>query len=155
MQSIKYIQVIILSSIAIWTVWSCKDTGTRPDQKEFILPEEGVTFVDHIQPMFEAKCGFESGCHSPSDTDNRLLYVELTNRDGLINHEIRTGQKLVNLVVHKSNPDIAPLYLILLEGYPTPFDDKMPPVFSNIQPLNENQLQGVLQWIREGAPNSD
>ncbi len=131
---------------------SCSDSGTRPDEIEFVLPDSNLHYVEHIQDMFIAKCGFESGCHSAPDIDaNGLTYGELTNSNALINHTIINGEKLVNLSIHEKNPHLSPLYLILVEGYPQQYYDQMPPPKLNRTPLNENQLNGVLQWIREGA----
>ncbi len=133
--------------------FSCTDKGTHPEDKEFVLPDKNVSFIEHIQPMFEAKCGFDAGCHSPTDTEQRFLYVELINRNGVIDHILTsTGEKLVNLPTDPKNPESAPLYLILKEGYPRVVDDMMPPPWLNREPLNENQLNGIKQWIKEGAP---
>lgn len=147
----KFFYITIILSVLI-TI-SCSDKGTHPEDKEFVLPEENVSFIEDIQPMFEAKCGFDAGCHSPTDTEQRFLYVELINRNGVIDHILTsTGEKLVNLATDPKNPQTAPLYLILKEGYPEVVEDMMPPPWRNRAPLNENQLNGIKQWIKEGAP---
>lgn len=147
------VAVFFLIIIPLGMMLSCQDTGTRPDEVQFVLPDSNVHFIEDIQPMFEAKCSFESGCHSPEDTGNPPLYVEIINRNGIINYRLTsTGEQLINLAIHKDNPQLAPLYLILKEGYPDPVEDQMPPLLLGREPLNENQLNGILQWIREGAP---
>jgi hypothetical protein len=139
--------------IAAIFITACSDSGTRPDELEFVLPESDLHYIEDIQDMFIAKCGFESGCHSAADIDNGLMYVHLTNRNALINYSLSANSvKLVNLNIHRQNPQLAPLYLILKEGYPIVGDNKMPPPYLNRAPLNDNQLKGILQWIREGAP---
>ena len=135
---------------AIFIVFACKDSGTRPDEKEFVLPDTNVSFIQHVQPMLEAKCGFEGGCHSPQDVTSPLLYIELINRVELTNHiHSQTGKKLVDIPFDQANPQLAPLYLILKEGYPQAPQDRMPPYPRTV--LNKNQLDGILVWIKEGA----
>lgn len=130
----------------------CSDEGTNPNDKKFVFPDSNVSFYEHIEPMFNARCGLESGCHSITDTQNPLLYNDLVIRDALIYHLLSsTGEQLVDLSVHESNPHLAPLYLILIEGYPETFVNQMPPPTLK-EPLNNNQLNGIRQWISEGAP---
>jgi len=117
---------------------------------DFVLPESNISFNEHILEMFITKCGTESGCHSPGNTDAHFPYVELINRNGVINHTLfKTGEKLVSLNIHQSAPQEAPLYLILLEGY-APAEVLLMPL--NRTPLNQNQLNGIKQWIMEEAP---
>ena len=152
MRIIKYLRFLIFLGIISGFLYmlSCSE-GTNPIDKKFVLPDSGLSFYDDIEPLFNARCGLESGCHSPTD-DNPLLYSELTNRIALIYHQLSsTSQQLVDLEVDPSNPQNSILYLILYEGYPTPYDDQMPPPALR-EPLNKNQLNGIAQWIREGAP---
>ncbi len=141
---------VMLSMMAVFSVFQCSDSGTSPDDLEFVFPDSNISFIEHVEPMFEVKCGTESGCHSPGNTEIRFTYAELISRIGVINHRLPTGEVLVDLSIHQKNPDLAPLYLILLEGYPNP-EDRMPPL--NRTPLNDNQLNGIRQWIKEGAPD--
>lgn len=138
-----------LISIAIFSMLYCCASGTAPDEMDFVFPDSNISFIEHVQPMFEVKCGIESGCHSPGNTNIRFTYSKLISRIGVINHSLPNGEQLVNLAIHQKNPELAPLYLILLEGYPES-DDRMPPF--NRVPLNDNQLNGIRQWIKEGAP---
>jgi len=140
---------VLLLLTAVFSILRCSDSGTSPDDMQFVFPDSNISFVDHIQPMFEVKCGTESGCHSPGNTNIRFTYSELISRIGVINHRLPSGEVLVNLAIHQKHPDLAPLYLILLEGYPNQ-DNHMPPL--NRPALNDNQLNGIRQWIKEGAP---
>ena len=144
----KITGIIILALLGLMAA-ACSDSGTPPDELDFVFPDKNISFIEHVQPMFEAKCGVESGCHSPGNTEIRFSYSELVSRIGVINHRLPTGEVLVDLALHQQNPKLAPLYLILLEGYPTS-DDRMPPLGRT--PLNDNQLNGIKQWIKEGAP---
>ena len=80
-----------------------------------------------------------------------LPLAVLVNKIALMNHQLRDGKRLVFLDEDMQNPDNAPLYLVVLEGYPEPFYDKMPPPWDNKKPLTDNQINGIKQWIREGA----
>jgi hypothetical protein len=102
--------------------------------------------------MFEAKCGFDGGCHSPTDTDSKLFYSVLITKTALMNYQLSSnGEKLVDLSIHRKNPHLAPLYLIVKEGYPNAPQDRMPPYELNYERLTDNQINGIKQWIKEGA----
>jgi len=145
--------LILISTISVFTLHnSCKDKGTHPEDVAFVLPDSNLSFYSHIEPMFEAKCGFDAGCHSPTDTENYLFYGELITKTALMNHQLSSnGEKLVDLNIHRTNPHLAPLYLIVKEGYPRSPQDRMPPYYLNRAPLTENQINGIRQWIKEGA----
>ncbi len=132
--------------------WSACSKGTPPDETQFVIPDSNISFYKDIEPMLEYKCGFETGCHSSLDTENHLLYGELINKVALMNHRLSsTGERLVNLSIHQKDPQSAPLYLIVKEGYPRSPEDRMPPYLSNRAPLTDNQIEGIKNWIAEGA----
>ena len=147
----RIVPVMMLLMVVTLHTYSCSEEGTNPENEKFVLPDSNISFYEDIEPMLQVRCGLESGCHSPTDIDNRLLYTVLVNKISLINHQIRNGERLVDLSIHRTNPEIAPLYLILSEGYPEPFYDQMPPPVLNRNPLTDNQIKGIKQWIREGA----
>lgn len=151
-KSFRYIFLFI--GFCILTIFlTCSEEGTNPYDEKFVLPDSNVSFYEHVEPLFNARCGMQSGCHSSFDGDkNGLTYNELIDRNGLIYYQLSiTGEQLVDLDVDPKNPQTSVLYLILSEGYPDVFYDQMPPPTSK-EPLNTNQLNGVKQWIREGAP---
>ena len=153
MRIIKYFRFLIFLGMISGFIYvlSCSES-TNPNDKKFVLPDKDLSFYDHIEPLFNARCGLESGCHSITDVDNPLPYSELTNRITLIYHQLSsTGEQLVDLEVDPLNPQSSVLYLILYEGYPTEYYDQMPPPAVK-EPLTTNQLNGIKQWIREGAP---
>ncbi len=145
---------IILTIIAVFIVF-CDKNSTDSENKEIVFPEKNVSFLKHVQPLFDRKCGLESGCHSPSDqptNNNRLTYSILVTKSLLLDFRLSTtGEKLINLNIHQKDPETAPLYLILSFGYPNEQEDLMPPYPR--EPLNQNQLNGILEWIREGCPD--
>ncbi len=133
----------------------CSKNSTGNDNDKFVFPEKGVSFYKNVEPLFQIRCGLESGCHSPADQpsgDNQLTYAILTTKALLLDFRLSsTGEKLIDLNVHRKHPELAPLYLILSEGYPRQQKDMMPPIPR--EPLNQNQLNGILEWIREGCPD--
>ncbi len=141
--------------ILIFLVFNtCSEQGTPPQDALFIIPESNISFYEHIQPMFIYKCGTETGCHSALDIERKMLYLELVDNNALKDHRLsKNGSKLIDLTIHLENPHLAPLYLILLEGYPTQQVDQMPPPWLNRSPLNDSQLEGIKTWIAEGAPD--
>ncbi len=147
---------IILTVAAVGLFMStpgCADKGTPPQDAQFVIPDSNISFYNDIQPMLLAKCGSESGCHSNSavDIERKLQYLELIDKTALMNHRLsQTGDKLVDIAIHERNPQLAPLYLIVLEGFPNEWD-QMPPYWLNRSPLHETQIEGIKRWIGEGA----
>ena len=149
-----FISFGILSLIFLFLV-QCKKNSTGNDNAKYVFPEKNVSFYKNVEPLFQIRCGLESGCHSPGDqpkSTNQLTYAILTTKAMLLNFTLSsTGEKLIDLNIHKKHPQLAPLYIILSEGYPKQQEDLMPPIPR--APLNENQLNGIEEWIREGCPD--
>lgn len=152
----KFFSLFYLFAAAVGMLWvssGCADKGTPPQDAQFVIPDSNISFYNDIQPMLLAKCGSESGCHSNSavDVQRKLQYLELIDKTALMDHRLsQTGDKLVDIAIHKNNPQVAPLYLIVLEGFPNQ-RDQMPPYWLNRSPLHETQIEGIKRWIGEGA----
>ncbi|RLD12903.1 hypothetical protein DRI50_08250 [candidate division KSB1 bacterium] len=149
-----FISFGVLSLIFLFLA-QCKKNSTGNENDKFVFPEKGVSFYKNVEPLFQVRCGLESGCHSPADqptVNNQLTYTTLTTKALLLDFTLSsTGEKLIDLNIHRKHPELAPLYLILSEGYPKQRQDLMPPIPR--EPLNQNQLNGILEWIREGCPD--
>ena len=144
----------ILLVLSFFLFNACSEQGTPPQDAQFIIPESNISFYEHIQPMLIYKCGTETGCHSALDIEQNMLYLELVDKNALIDHRLsKNGAKLIDLTIHLENPHLAPLYLVLLEGYPTQQVDQMPPPWLNRSPLEDAQIEGIKNWIAEGAPD--
>ena len=161
MRIIKNIRFLIFVVVLIgfFYILACSE-GTNPNDLKFVLPDSNVSFADDISPLFSARCGWESGCHSSTDVippagrDYFLTNNILLNAVLLVDYQLwDTGEKLVDLDVDPQNPQSSKLYLILLEGYPVEYDDQMPPPWLK-EPLTKNQLNGIKKWIEEGALNN-
>lgn len=143
------VMLLIISGF-LWLTTNCSDEGVHPLDVQFVIPADSISFYDHIQPMLEIKCGFGSGCHSSTDIENGLMYTHLVDKNALMEYNIE-GEKLVDLDTDIKNPQSALLYLIVREGYPDVPRDRMPPYWLNRAPLSENQIEGIKNWIGEGA----
>ncbi len=134
----KYCLLISFSVIILAVIGACKDTGTNPEDQVFILPDSNLTYIDHIRPMFVAKCASQSGCHSSTDPAGGL---DLTYYYAIINHYV-TGN--IPLVIDGNGGNSA-LYRILLAAY---LDKPRMPLDGPY--LNTNNCNGVKIWIDEG-----
>jgi len=113
---------------SLFTVQSCKDEITGAD---IVFPDTLVSYKNHVQPLFNRRCA-TPGCH---DGTTNGIAPNLTYYEGW-----RFGPPLG--LVNPVNPESS-LLVISIEGNHQP-----PP------PLTKNQLNGIKQWIKEGALNN-
>jgi hypothetical protein len=140
---------MIIYILVFLLIIACQDKGKNPIDQNYVIPESDVSYYDHLQPMFIGKCATRDGCHSALSgySGNELIFGD---KEIFMSHPVsRTGAKLVDLAIHKDNPQLSPLYLIVFEGYAGL--ERMPPFSSGIERLNANQISGIETWISEGA----
>jgi len=120
--------------IAALVVPSCKDE--QPNTSNFILPDSNLSYSRDIDPLFAQTC-LGSQCHSGSTPAKEL------------NLEPPSFSKLYYFVPQLVSPrDTNSLLLQYLDGRMFP---RMP---SNQNPLTANQINGVKEWIKEGAKDN-
>ena len=127
--------LLLLAAVAAVAWISCKDEISGPDLSKIVFPDSGVSYRNHVQPLFDRGCGGQiSACHGPEtfadhgySLDN---YNSATNKVGII---------------VRGSPD-ASLLNQTVEGRTQP---KMPPV--NTSQLTANQITGLRKWVAEGA----
>lgn len=139
------IPVIVLIVLTIIS-YACKDSGTDPQDKEFVLPDSNLTYIDDIGPLFLAKCGTNSGCHNPIDKAGGL---DITNYQAIILHRVDTEFGNVNLVIPGSG-ESSFLYQVLFQNFL--YTPRMP---LDGPYLNSNNTNGVKVWIDEGVIYAD
>jgi hypothetical protein len=126
--------------------YSCSDSGTNPQDQEFVIPESDLTFTDHIGPMVLAKCGSNSGCHNTTD---RAGGLDMTNYQSIMLHFVTNEFGSEKLVVPGSG-EVSFMYRVLLQNQPgvarMPLDGPF---------LNSNNTNGIKVWIDEGARFAD
>jgi hypothetical protein len=116
------------------THYGCKDQGVDVDER--IIPDQNVSYSQHIQPVFEFHC---VPCHNEQTMQGNL---SLTNWSSVTSDPS---------VVFPGEPDNSKLVWAIEGRAGIPF---MPPIGSPYRPLNQNQVNGVKTWIREGAQNN-
>lgn len=127
--------ILIITIISLLTVISCDDTITQQDLDNRIIPSSNVSYSQHIQPVFDAKCN-TAGCHNDRDLAGGL---------SLTNYYNTTADYLI---VAPGLPDNSKL-VWSIEGRGT---NPMPPV--GRWPLTKEQITGIRTWIKEGAKNN-
>lgn len=129
----KYHILILLSVIFI--IVSCDDTINQEDLDSEIIPSSNVSFSQHIQPVFDARC-INAGCHNSIDRRAGLSlanWAETTSNSQIVFPGLPDNSKLVWAI----------------EGRTT---SPMPPI--GLRPLTKNQIDGIRTWIKEGAKNN-
>jgi len=138
---------MMLCMALLSSLYYCSDQGVSPDQREYIIPEENISYYDDLLPMLEGKCGFE--CHSGNP---EIVEIPFLRKEEFIDFQISvTGDVLVDTLLHQIDPTRAPLYIIVTKFNPYIGIETMPPFPRS--PLTDNQIKGIKQWIAEGAPD--
>ncbi len=109
----------------------CKDK--LPPEQE--IPAENVSYLKHIQPVFELKCN-NSGCHNDEDRAGSISLTSYQNTTADLS------------VVFPGQPQNSRLATAIQPSTSVP----MPPMA--YPPLTENQVKGIITWIKEGAKNN-
>lgn len=129
----------VMVGLLISFSFNCKDTSTDPDQTvNIVFPDSNVSYGRHVDPLFRLRCAF-AGCHG-SDTKGARGF-SLDSYDNLM-----FGTRAVVL---RGDPENSPL-VWRIEGR-VGTGARMP---LDRTPLNDNQIQGIRRWIREGAQNN-
>ena len=125
--------LLIILSIMI----GCKDTVVDSNIDQMIIPSSNVSYSQHIQPIFDAKC-LNSGCHNDQNQAGGLSLTNWANT---------TSNPSIVFPEHPENSRL----VWAIEGMGAPL---MPPVTAPVTPLTENHREGIKTWIREGAKNN-
>src|SRR5208283_574936 len=112
---------------------SCKDTSNSVSPiGDIVFPATGISYEKLVQPLFNIGCATTS-CHDSQDQTLNLTSYGLWKLDpGVINAGDTTNSRFVWCIEAK------------------PGSPPMPPA----RPLVQNQIQGLKQWIHEGAKDT-
>ncbi len=113
-------------------VFSCGD-DVLTDPRQVVFPDTDVSYQQHVQPLFNLTCTY-SGCHSSDTRAGNLAlttYMEFIDSPGLI---------------IEGNPESSVLVQVL-EG-------RLPHYVSFEERITQNHINGIRQWIKEGAQNN-
>ncbi|MDX5348043.1 MAG: cytochrome c [Hymenobacteraceae bacterium] len=122
----KIFSLLFMLSLTVGLT-SCYEDVISPGSDPNGPPQE-VSFSGDLVPIFEKNCAM-SGCHS-ADAKKPALTA-----DKAFNALMAGGY--VNTTV----PDNSPIYTVVKPG-------------GSMPSLNPNDLQKLLDWIRNGAPNN-
>jgi hypothetical protein len=126
--------LIPFAAVVAIVVPSCKDQ--TPNTSNYTLPDSNLSYSRDIDPLFAQTC-LGSRCHSGSSPAQGL------------NLEPPSYGRLIFFVPQLVVPrDTNSLLIQFLDGRMYP---QMP---SNQYPLTLNQINGIKQWIKEGAKNN-
>lgn len=113
---------------------ACKDAIQDPDESDIVFPDSAVSFTRHVEPLLQQRCAF-IGCHAGS-LPAAELDLSTPSYQSLKNH--------LPILIIAGEPDNS----LLVQRITGAFPPRMP---LNRQSLTQNQINGIKQWIREGA----
>jgi hypothetical protein len=128
---------LLVAGIALAIV-SCKDstpTGPQGSPSTVQFPDSNVSYGQHVQPLFNQACAF-SGCHDAAVASDR---VKLTSWGSVVVEMpgiVVAGQPSQSTLVWRIDGSVG---------------QRMP---LGMNPLNQNQINGIKKWILEGARNN-
>ena len=129
---IRLLPILFIFS-AVFILLQCKKNSTEPE--EFVYPDSNLSFIEHIQPIFQRDCA-TSGCHISPSPPNGLDLETLTPTFTSINGP----------VVIAFDADQSRLYRVLVSDYLG--ISRMP---KGRGPLSTNKIKAIRTWINEGA----
>jgi hypothetical protein len=124
--------VFFISLVFILFYSGCEGTTDAGDS--IVFPSSGVSYSEHVQPMFSYKCTYSS-CHGTETTNSRLVltsYYEATTYPGIIVARLPNNSILIQRLDGRLQP-------------------RMP---LSRDTLSKNQYNGMVTWIKEGAKNN-
>jgi hypothetical protein len=127
--------LFIFTTIAAILFTGCDDTINQEDLDSKIIPSVNVSYSQHIQPVFDARCS-NAGCHNSIDRRAGLslaTWGDATSNSQIIFPGLPDNSKLVWAIERRASFAMPP------DGY---------------RPLTKNQIEGIKTWIKEGAKNN-
>lgn len=132
--SVKKFSYLIIASAVLIAVEmsSCKNVVGPKSGPDIIFPAKNISFYKQVLPLFMESCDY-SGCHDQSTQAGGL---ELEDYAGVFS--------VAGVVIPGDT-----LHSVLLQRIKGIGGIMPPPYFGT--PLNSNQVNGIKQWILEGA----
>jgi hypothetical protein len=130
-------KVINLAVLLLLMVLSTHcNSNNFTDPSEVVFPANNVSYISHVQPFLMLSCGL-GGCHSDESRAGNLRVNEYTyvmiEYPGLVAPNLPPEQNLL---------------IQLLDGRVNHF------AWNIAERVNQNQLDGLKQWIKEGGLNN-
>ncbi len=120
-------------------------TGPDPDPDPDPMPDPDrpVSFSEDIQPIFNGTCAV-SGCH---DSGTQESGVNLSSYEAALNS---VGVQYGTEIIDPGNPGNSPIVDKISNENPAE-GERMP---LNRQPLSDTEIDSIIAWIDDGAPNN-
>ena len=136
MRSVRFfinVAAVSYGVISLFLFSSCQDSSNSVSAlSDIVFPATGISYEKQVQPLFNIGCATTS-CHDSQDQTLNLTSYGLWKLDpGVINAGDTTNSRFVWCIEAK------------------PGSPPMPPSRALVQ----NQIQGLKQWIYEGAKDT-
>ena len=137
MKRVIWLCIPLYFTIMTWGTWNCKDSVTGPSP--IVFPSKNVSFGKYVQPLFLQECAIPQ-CHT-QDSKSQAGDLSLESWSDAMSTPlvIIQGDTLNSVLVWSIEQK---------NGKP-----KMPPINTSLT-LTVNQINGLKQWIWEGAKNN-
>jgi hypothetical protein len=139
----RFNYLLIALLLVVFAACGGDSNTTGPDPDPDPDPDRLVSFADDIAPIFNGSCAV-SGCHDSGTQQNG---VDLSSYSAAINS---VGSQYGTEVIEPDDPSNSPVVDKIEEGNPQ-FGQRMP---LNRSALNEAQIDSIVAWIEDGAPNN-
>lgn len=126
--------------VLVVVCWNCKSDVTSSSVDSIVFPAKNVSYSKQMQPLFNSGCGGQnSQCHGMDS------FVQTGfSLDGY-DHLMGGSQTIV-----VPGDSVGSVLVLSIEGRGN--HSIMPPI--DFPALTANQIQGIKQWIIEGAKNN-
>lgn len=131
--NLKFLLIILITLATVF--YSCDDTVTNSDIDSKIIPDKNVSFGEYIQPVIYIKCSAIGYCHGVDETGAQGGVI-LTNWDTITEYVVPGDIETSRLAQ-------------IVDG-----TVKTHPAVPDNLKLTDNQIKGILTWIKEGAQNN-
>ncbi len=125
---------IVLLSLA-WGTWNCKDSVTGPSP--IVFPAQNVSFGKYVLPLFLQECAIPE-CHTEESSAGNLAlesWTDVMSAPLVVIPRDTVNSVLVWSIEQKNGKS------------------RMPPINTSYA-LTPNQINGLKQWIYEGAKDN-
>lgn len=112
---------------------SCSDS-TVTDPEDIIFPDSNISYQKHVEPFMRLTCAYQ-GCHN-----NTTQAAGIILDDWFYMTNAMSGAFII-----PSKPDNSVLVQMLEGKYPHLYEHIWRPR------INDEQIEGIRQWILEGA----
>jgi hypothetical protein len=122
---------------------SCKSsTEANKNDNQMVYPDSGLSYSQHIYPIFIQDCASIGSCHQ---TAIRAGGLDLETDPPDPNFPGNNGPSVIAF-----SPNQSHLYLVLFDQVPN-VSRRMPPPNFSVSGLEDAKINAIGKWISEGA----